>query len=578
MNSKLLKLSFLFFVSQLFCKEQITNKQFANEKSTLVKRGEQQLILTKRQTCDLELILNGGFAPLQGFLCQNDYDNVVNKMRLADGQLWPMPITLDVSKENADKLTIGCQIVLKGEEWHQLGILEVEDIYKPNKTIEAQKVFGTTDVFHPGVNYLMNETKEYYVGGKVKKISLPKYYDFNEIRKTPDELKQYFKDKGYTKVVAFQTRNPMHRAHLELTLRASKMIDGHLLIHPAVGLTKPGDVDHFTRVKCYKKLLNYFPEGKVTLSLLPISMRMAGPREAVWHALIRKNYGATHFIVGRDHAGPGKDKSGKDFYGSYEAQQLAKQYESELGISIVPFNEMVYVEEHKQYYPVDEVPSNSKVLNISGTQLRQMLQEGKSIPAWFSFPEVVKELRKSYPLKSKQGFTIFFTGLPSSGKSTIANALAIKLTEIQNRQITILDGDHVRTNLSSELTFSKEHRSLNIRRIGFVANEISKNGGIAICAPIAPFEKDRIYNRNLINSNGYYLEVYVSTPVEVCEQRDVKGLYAKAKAGLMQGFTGVNDPYEEPKNPELSIDTSKASVEQSVDMIINNLKKGGYLK
>lgn len=540
--------------------------------------AQEQLILTKRQICDLELILNEGFAPLQGFMCQDDYNNVVENMRLANGALWPMPITLDVSKEFADKTSKGSKIVLKGQEWHELAVLEVEDIWKADKTLEAQKVFGTTDTLHPGVNYLFNETKEYYIGGKVTKIALPTYYDFTDIRKTPAELKQYFKEKGFNRVVAFQTRNPMHRAHVELTMRAAKIADAHLLIHPAVGLTKPGDVDHFTRVKCYKKVISHLAPDAATLSLLPISMRMAGPREAVWHALIRKNYGATHFIVGRDHAGPGKDKNGKDFYGPYDAQKLAKQYENEIGLTIIPFNEMVYVEDEQKYFPVDEVPANAKVLNISGTQLRKMLQEGLPIPEWFSYAEVVAELRKSFPLRDKQGVSIFFTGLPSSGKSTIANALAIKLTEIQNRPITILDGDLVRTHLSSELGFTKEHRSLNIRRIGFVANEIAKNGGIAICGAIAPYQKDRDYNRNLVNANGYFLEVFVSTPVETCAQRDVKGLYAKALAGKLQGFTGVNDPYETPKNPELVIDASKVSIENAVDLIIDHLKQGGYLK
>lgn len=540
--------------------------------------AQEQLILTKRQICDLELILNQGFAPLQGFMCQDDYNNVVENMRLANGALWPMPITFDVSKEFADKTSIGSKIVLKGQEWHELAVLEVEDIWKADKTLEAQKVFGTTDTLHPGVNYLFNETKEYYIGGKVTKIALPTYYDFTDIRKTPAELKQYFKEKGFNRVVAFQTRNPMHRAHVELTMRAAKIADAHLLIHPAVGLTKPGDVDHFTRVKCYKKVIAHLAADAATLSLLPISMRMAGPREAVWHALIRKNYGATHFIVGRDHAGPGKDKNGKDFYGPYDAQKLARLYENEIGLTIIPFNEMVYVEDEQKYLPVDEVPESAKVLNISGTQLRKMLQEGLPIPEWFSYAEVVAELRKSFPLRDKQGVSIFFTGLPSSGKSTIANALAIKLTEIQNRPITILDGDLVRTHLSSELGFSKEHRSLNIRRIGFVANEIAKNGGIAICGAIAPYQKDRDYNRNLVNANGYFLEVFVSTPVEVCAQRDVKGLYAKALSGQLQGFTGVNDPYETPKNPELVIDASKLSIENAVDLIIDHLKQGGYLK
>lgn len=535
------------------------------------------LTLTKRQLCDLELLLVNGFDPLKGFLNEHDYKSVVKEMRLSDGTLWPMPIILDISEGIAKKLSRGTKINLKGLEGHTLAILHVEDIWKPNKIEEAQNVFGTTDTYHPGVNYLIYNTKDYYVGGKVEKVALPKHYDFNELRKTPEELKNLFKKNGFTKIVAFQTRNPMHRAHLELTLRASKEINGHLLIHPAVGLTKPGDVDHFTRVKCYKKLLKYFPEKMVTLSLLPISMRMAGPREALWHAIIRKNYGATHFIVGRDHAGPGKDKNGKDFYGPYDAQQLVKKYSEEIGIQMIPFKEMVYVQDLDSYMPIDEVPSNSKILSISGTQLRNKLANGLPIPSWFTFPEIIQELQKVYPIKSKQGFTIFFTGLSGAGKSTIANALSIRLMEIQHRPITILDGDVVRTNLSSELSFSPEHRSLNVKRIGFVANEITKNGGIAICAPIAPYESDRIYNRNIISENGGYIEVYVSTSLDVCQKRDEKGLYAKAKQGLIPNFTGISDPYEVPKNPEFNIDTALVPIDQAVNMIINYLIKEGYL-
>jgi sulfate adenylyltransferase len=535
------------------------------------------LTLTKRQLCDLELLLVGGFSPLQGFLNKKDYDRVVHEMRLSDDTVWPMPITLDISEDLAKKLNAGDTINLKGLEGHALATLHVEDVWKPNKLEEAQNVYGTTGVDHPGVSYLMYNTKDYYVGGKIEKIALPKHYDFNELRKTPEELKNFFKEKGITKIVAFQTRNPMHRAHLELTQRAAKEIGGHLLIHPAVGLTKPGDVDHFTRVKCYKKLMNNFPEGMATLSLLPISMRMAGPREALWHAIIRKNYGATHFIVGRDHAGPGKDKNGNDFYGPYDAQELVKKYENEIGIKMVPFKEMVYVPSIDQYKPIDEISPDTKTLNISGTQLRKMLNDGQQIPEWFTYPQIVEELRKVYPVKSKQGFTIFFTGLSGSGKSTLANALSIKLMEIQNRPITILDGDIVRTNLSSELNFSKEHRSINIRRIGFVANEITKNGGIAICAPIAPYESDRAYNRSQISENGGYIEVYVSTPLDTCIERDEKGLYAKAKKGLIPNFTGISDPYEIPTKPEFTIDTTKTNIDNVVDSIIEYLKKEGFL-
>lgn len=530
------------------------------------------LTLSQRQLCDLELLMNGGFAPLDGFMDSKTYDRVVNEMRLPDGSIWPMPIVLDVDDKVRQKIAGVSEIALRDQEGFVLAYLNVSEIWKPNKQLEAEKVYGTTNQEHPGVDFLQ-QMGEYYVAGKVTKVAMPKHYDFQSLRKTPEELKAHFKKHGYKKIVAFQTRNPMHRAHLELTTRAAKSVGAHLLVQPVVGMTKPGDVDYFTRVKCYRNLMSYYPKDSATLSLLPISMRMAGPREAVWHAIIRRNYGCTHFIVGRDHAGPGKDSSGKDFYEPYAAQELAKALEKEIGITIVPFKEMVYVKEDKNYQPVDEVAPGKTVLNISGTQLRKLLREGKDIPEWFSFPEVVKELRKVYLPRQKQGFTIFFTGLSGSGKSTIANGLGVKLMELQNRAVTVLDGDLLRAHLSSELGFSKEHRSINIRRAGFVASEISKNGGVAICALIAPFEADRHFNRKLINNVANYIEVYVSTPIEECELRDTKGLYALARNGKLKGFTGIDDPYEIPRNPEITIDTTTCGVADAIDRILNYLRK-----
>ncbi|MCE5317010.1 MAG: bifunctional sulfate adenylyltransferase/adenylylsulfate kinase [Parachlamydia sp.] len=535
------------------------------------------LTLTQRQLCDIELLMNGGFAPLDGFMDSKTYDRVVQEMRLPDGSVWPMPIVLDINDKIRQKIAGSSEIILRDPEGFVLAYMKVSDIWKPNKEIEAQKVYGTSSQEHPGVDYLFNQMGEFYVGGRLDKVTLPKHYDFPSLRKTPDELKAIFKEKGYKKIVAFQTRNPMHRAHLELTTRAAKSVGAHLLVHPVVGMTKPGDVDYFTRVKCYKKLIKYYPEGGATLSLLPISMRMAGPREAVWHAIIRRNYGCTHFIVGRDHAGPGKDSSGKDFYEPYDAQELAKSLAKEIGITIVPFKEMVYVKEDNNYQPIDEVPSGKTVLNISGTQLRKMLREGKDIPEWFSFPEVFSELRKVYPPRLKQGFTLFFTGLSGSGKSTIANGLGVKLMEMQNRAVTVLDGDLIRLHLSSELGFSKEHRSLNVRRVGFVASEISKNGGVAICALIAPYEADRIYNRKLISNGANYIEIYVCTSLDECERRDTKGLYAMAREGKLKGFTGIDDPYEVPTHPEVVIDAANCNVSEAIEKIIDYLRKEEFV-
>lgn len=530
------------------------------------------LTLTQRQFCDLELLLNEGFAPLTTFMNQKDYERVVNEMRLADGTLWPMPIVLDVQEKNIEKVKEASQIALRDQEGFVLALLTVDEIWQPNKLVEVEKVYGTTNPEHPGVHYVLNQTGDYYVTGKLTKVQDPQHFDFVSLRRTPQELKSYFREKGYDKIVAFQTRNPMHRAHLELTRRAAASVGAHLLLHPSVGMTKPGDVDHFTRVKCYQKLIKYFPEGSVTLSLLPLAMRMGGPREALWHAIIRKNYGATHFIVGRDHAGPGKDGQGRDFYEPYAAQELVTAYAKELGLEILLFKEVVYVKDDDNYQPVDEIPEGKKILSISGTQLRKLLNEGADIPEWFSFPEVVEELKKVYPPRAKQGFTIFFTGLSGSGKSTIAKGLAIKLMELQSRPLTILDGDIIRLHLTSELGFSKEHRALNVRRVGFVASEITKNHGIAICALIAPYAVDRKYARDLISQYGNFIEVHVSTPIDACEERDTKGLYSLAREGKLEGFTGINDPYESPTNPEIVIDTTQYSVAEAVELILSHLR------
>lgn len=535
------------------------------------------ITLSQRQICDLELLLNGGFAPLEGFMDSKTYNSVVENMSLPDGSVWTIPIVLDVTEKVKDKIQGAKRIALREPEGVVLAYIDVTEIWMPNKTNEAIKVYGTTETLHPGVDYLFKQVGDYYVAGKVTLENMPKHFDFTHLRKTPAELKAFFKEQGITKIVGFQTRNPMHRAHQELTFRAAKLVGGHLLLHPVVGMTKPGDVDYFTRVKCYQKLLKYYPEGSVTLSLLPISMRMAGPREAVWHAIIRRNYGCTHFIVGRDHAGPGKDSKGKDFYDPYAAQELAKALAKKIGIIVVPFKEMVYVKEDNNYQPVDEVDPTKTVLNISGTQLRALLREGKDIPEWFSYPEVIAELKKVFPPRPKQGFTLFFTGFSGAGKSTIANALAVKLMEIQERPVTLLDGDLVRKHLSSELGFSKEHRSLNVRRVGFVASEISKNRGAALCALIAPYEVDRDFNRKLISASSNYIEVYVCTSLEECEKRDPKGLYEKARNGQMPGFTGIDDPYEVPKNPEIIIDTASVSISDSVECILNYLAKEGYI-
>ena len=534
--------------------------------------------LSERQLCDIELLLNGAFSPLEGFLNQADYESVVETMRLCSGLLWPIPITLDVSEDFAGGIRSGDRIALRDLEGVVIATLEVGDIWSPDKAAEAVGVFGTGDQAHPAVHYLHHIAGPVYVGGKLRGIEPPTHYDFKHLRDGPEELRQRFRKLGWRRVVAFQTRNPMHRAHQELTLRAARDAEANLLIHPVVGMTKPGDIDHFTRVRCYEQLTSRYPEQTTMLSLLPLAMRMGGPREALWHAIIRKNYGCTHLIVGRDHAGPGKDSKGEDFYGPYDAQELLQAHQEELDLSMVPFRMMVYAENRAQYVPVDETGDDDRVLNISGTELRRRLQEGLDIPDWFSFPDVVAELRRTHPPRHRQGFTVFFTGLSGSGKSTIANALMVKLMEIGGRHVSLLDGDIVRKNLSSELGFSKEHRDLNIRRIGYVASEITKHGGIAICAPIAPYTATRRIVRDTISPVGGFVEVHVATPLEVCEERDRKGLYAKARAGIIKEFTGISDPYEAPEHAEMVIDTTEISPDLAAHRVLVKLEAMGFIR
>ena len=533
--------------------------------------------LTGRQLCDLELLLSGGFSPLRGFMSRQDYERVCGETRLANGKLWPIPITLDVSAEFAKKLQLGATVALRDPEGVMLAVLHVDDVWQPDREAEAEMVFKTTSLAHPGAAYLLKSSHPWYVGGRLEGIQRPAHYDFRSLRLTPAELRAEFVRLGWRRVVAFQTRNPMHRAHQELTLRAAKRVEANLLINPSVGMTKPGDVEYYVRVRCYEALLRRYPKDTAKLALLPLAMRMGGPREAVWHAIIRKNHGCSHFIVGRDHAGPGNDENGKPFYGPYEAQELLREHQQELGVTMVPFQMMVYLQDEDRYIPENEVPSGAHTLNISGTELRRRLNEGAEIPSWFTFPDVVRELQRSYPPRHRQGFTVFFTGLSGSGKSTIANVLRTKFLEMGGRPVTLLDGDIVRKHLSSELGFSKEHRDINIRRIGFVASEITKNGGIAICAPIAPYDSIRKEVRAMVQPLGGFILVHLSTSLEICEGRDRKGLYAKARAGLVKEFTGISDPYEGPTDAEVVIDTSELTPEEAAQEIFLHLERQGFI-
>ncbi|ROW13771.1 hypothetical protein VPNG_03525 [Cytospora leucostoma] len=562
-------------LKDLLARDAPRNAELAAEAETLT-----AVVLSERQLCDLELILNGGFSPLEGFMNQKDYDGVVKENRLANGILFSIPITLDLSKEKIDELDLkpGKKVTLRDfRDDRNLAILTIEDIYQPDKVLEAKEVFGSDDEAHPAVKYLFRTAGDYYVGGKLEAVSRLQHYDFVDLRYTPAEIRQHFDKLGWSRVVAFQTRNPMHRAHRELTVRAARSHHANVLIHPVVGLTKPGDIDHFTRVRVYKALLPRYPNGMAVLGLLPLAMRMGGPREAIWHAIIRKNHGATHFIVGRDHAGPGKNSQGVDFYGPYDAQYAVEKYRDELGIEVVPFQMMTYLPDTDEYAPIDTIPKDVRTLNISGTELRSRLRSGREIPEWFSYPEVVKVLRESHPARSQQGFTVFLTGYTNSGKDQIARALQVTLNQQGGRSVSMLLGETVRAELSSELGFSKEDRNTNVGRIAFVASELTRSGAAVIAAPIAPFESSRAHAREQVEKYGDFYLVHVATSLEYCEKTDKRGIYERARRGEIKGFTGVDDPYEAPAKADLVVDAEKQSVRSIVHQIVLLLESQGLL-
>ncbi len=530
--------------------------------------------ISDRALHDLELLAVGGYSPIKRYMGKDDYQRVLTEMRLADGTLFPIPITLTINKE--DLPTREEWIALRDSRNYLIAVMRIEEVFTWDPVREARLVLGTTDTRHPLVSE-MEQWGDLCISGELKVVNMPVYYDFVDVRRSPTETRGLLEGMGNENVVAFQTRNPMHRVHEELTKRAAAEIGGSLLIHPVVGLTKPGDVDHFTRVRVYKALAsNYYDRKRTVLSLLPLAMRMGGPREAVWHAIIRRNYGANHFIVGRDHAGPGLDSSGKPFYGPYEAQAMMKQYEDEVGVKMVPFQWMVYLPEHDKYVTADQVPEGAKVSTISGTQVREeYLTKGILLPEWFTRKETAEILSEVHPPKHKQGLCIWFTGLSGCGKSTIASALIPMLME-HGRQATVLDGDVVRTHLSKGLGFSKEDRDTNILRIGFVAGEIARHNGTVICAAISPYRATRNEARKMAGEDRF-IEIWVNTPLEVCEQRDIKGLYAKARRGEIKGFTGIDDPYEEPLNAEIVLDTVDTTPEENARIIIETIIKKGFI-
>ncbi|GAB4540112.1 MAG: bifunctional sulfate adenylyltransferase/adenylylsulfate kinase [Anaerolineales bacterium] len=549
------------------------------EREELIERAAHlpSIKITMRNLCDLELIATGGFSPLKTFMGKSDYERVLKEMRLADGTLFPLPITLTADPKELP--TVGEEIALRSANFDLIAIMRLDEVYHWDANTEAALAYGTTDSKHPMVSE-MGRWNKVCISGEMKVVNLPKYYDFLPLRRTPAQVRALLEDMGHDNVVAFQTRNPLHRIHEELTKRAAAQVKGSLLIHPVVGMTKPGDVDHYTRVRTYKALVeNYYDKNSTLLSLLPLAMRMAGPKEALLHAIIRRNHGVNHFIVGRDHAGPGNDSTGKAFYGPYDAQEVMKQYEAELGVKMIPFEMLVYLPDEQRYVEQKDVPQGAKTANISGTQVRDdYLAKGKLLPEWFTRPETAEILREMYPPRHKQGFGIWFTGLSGSGKSATTAVLTTLLLE-RGRETAILDGDVVRTHLSKGLGFSKEDRDTNILRIGFVAGEIVRAGGVVICAAISPYRATREEARKMVGEN--FIEVYMDTPVEVCEQRDVKGLYKKARQAMQDGkpmgFTGVDDPYEPPINPEISLKGFGASPEDNARVIIQYLEEQGYL-
>ena len=541
--------------------------------------GFMSVTLSQRQLCDLELLMNGAFSPLRGFMSQDIYESVLQDTRLPAGLPWSIPVNLDVPNGIAQKLKVGDYLGLNDPEGFMLAALHIKDIWRPDKGREAEIVYGTTSPAHPGVRFLKEQVHDVYIGGDIEGIQLPAHFDFETLRHAPAELRQLFDKHGWRRVVAFNTSKPMHRLHRDITLEAAEGLKANILLHPAVGMTKPGDLRYYARVHCYQAIRRYYPPNLAMLSLLPMAVRMAGPREALLNAVIRQNYGCSHFIVGPEHCAPPDVRAGGTrFYPTYAAQELVARYQDDLAIRIIPVKERRYVPENDQFQPADEIERNGKKgVLFTEKELYHCLAHNQEIPSWYSFPDVITELRKVCPPRNRQGITLFFTGLSGAGKSTLAKIMYAKFIEAGGRPVTLLDGDVVRRNLSSELGFSKEHRDLNIRRIGFVASEITKNGGIAICAPIAPYAATRRAVRELVEQHGAFIEIHVATPIEVCEGRDHKGLYAKARKGLIKEFTGVSDPYEEPEKPEIRVDTTSVTPRAAVSQIFLYLLQHNYI-
>lgn len=524
--------------------------------------------LEYRQICDLELLLNGGYSPLKGFMGRADYESVLKGMTLADGTFWPVPVTLDVDAKTAASLTTGSRIALRDLEGFMLAVLTVSDIWEVDKQAEAQAFYGTSNLAHPGVASLMQRACSHYVGGALVGVAQPVHYDYPSARFSPQRLRDFFVQRGWSRVAAFLAQRPVHRAEHDFTVGVAADNQANLLISPMMNAGTPDTPDYHNLMRCYQAVMPHYPAETTALVLLPLTRRAAGIRELLWHAIVYRNHGCTHIII---------DQCNSEWAANQvEVKNGFSAHQKSVGVGLIVMPPMVYVEECDQHMPKEKVPSGRRGIDFSETELQHSLTAGLEIPHWFSYPEVIQALRKAHPARSQRGFTLFFTGLSGAGKSTIAKALVIKLLEMGGRKVTLLDGDLVRKHLSSELGFSKEHRDINVRRIGYVASEITRHGGIVICAPIAPYTATRRAVREMIEPLGGFFEIYISTAIEVCEGRDRKGLYAKARAGLIREFTGISDPYEAPENAEMELDTSMLSVDEAVQKILLRLERDGY--
>ncbi len=551
-----------------------------NERVKLLKElslNLKDISLNAWQLCDFELLACGALFPLSGFMVKDDYESVMYSNRLQNKHFWPLPICLDIEKLVAHSLEVGQSLALRDPEGFLLAIMHLEDIWPIDKENEAKAIYGCVDEAHPGVKHLFENIGDFYIGGKLEVISLPLHYNFQQYRKSPQEVRDVFSNLKWNRVVGFQTRNLIHRPQFELILNAMRTAKANVLLLPSAGVGRPAEFDHYTRIRCYLNAMHRFPADSHILNILPMTSRFAGPKEALLHAIIAKNYGCSHFVIGSNHASPKPEYAGDLYYQDNYSQDLATDHKNDLDIELLPFNELKYLPFEDEFRESDKIPIETQTISLSGTDIHKRVRKGKRIPDWFTFPEVIDELSKAYPPPNQQGFTIFFTGLSGSGKSTIAKILYSRFLETGDRPVTLLDGDIVRHHLSRELSFSREHRNINVRRIGFVASEITKNGGIAICAPIAPYTDIRREVRSMVELHGGFIEVHIATPIDECEKRDRKGMYAKARAGLIKGFTGVDDPYEQPQNPEVRIDTTELLPNEAAQVVLVDLSQKGYI-